>query len=135
MTFLDPGRFGSHVWDDSLTICIPHTYAVQGPLQVASGATGYLPHFFMPVPPAQTCALVGVRGMIRTPSDSVTVEIQQNGSAITGMTGISLTSSPSTTYLTNFVDVFDNDHFCVVVTAIGTAPDGLSLTFYFNYQL
>ena len=134
MTFLDPA-FSQHPWTDSLTICVPHTYAVQGPLGVQSGATNYLPPFFMPVPPSQTCALVGVRAMIRTPSDSVTLSIQQNGTAITGLTGIVVTSSPATTYLTNFVDVFDNDHFGIDVTAIGTAPDGLSMTFYFNYQL
>ena len=118
-----------------VTIAIPHTYAVTGPIVVPSGATGYLPTFFMPVPPGQTCALVGVRYMIRTPSDSCTIEIQQNGTNITGMTGLSVTSSPTTTTLSTAMDVFDNDHFNVVVTAIGTAPDGLSATFYFHYQI
>ena len=120
---------------DPVTIAIPHTYAVSGLLAVASGATNYIPHFFMPVPPGQTCALIGVRCMIRTPSDSATVSVSQNGTGITGLTSISVTNSPATTYLASFVDVFDNDHFGVAVTAIGTAPDGLSVTFYMNYQL
>ena len=118
-----------------VTIALPHTYAVSGPIAVTSGAAGYLPTFFMPVPPGQACALIGVRYMIRTPSDSCTIEIQQNGTNITGMTGLSVTNSPTTTTLTSALDVFDNDHFGVTVTAIGTAPDGLSVTFYFNYQI
>ena len=119
----------------ALTLAIPHTYAVQGLLAVASGATNFLPNFFVPVPPGQTCALVAVRAMIRNASDSVTLKIQQNGADITGMTGISVTNSPATTTLASFIDVFDDDHFGVIITALGTAPDGLSLTFYFNYQV
>ncbi len=122
-------------WPDNPIICVPHTYAVTGLVTVPSGATGYLPGFFVPVPTGQVCALVAVRYKIRTASDSVTFSIEQNGTGLTGLTGLSATNTATTTVLATATEILDDDEFAVVVTAIGTAPDGLAVTFYMNYQL
>ena len=101
------------------------TYSVSGVLQVPSGATGYLPPFFMPVGGSQGIALFAVRYMVR--SGSATMNIQHNGSNIA--TGLSVTTTATTTSLLQAVA--NNDTFQPVLTAVSSA-DGLSCSFYFQ---
>ena len=107
------------------------TYGVSGPLAVASGGANYLPPFFMPVPSGQSENLVGIRAVIRA-GTSATITIDQNGSAITGLTGINVTTTATTTLLGTPVAVADGDAFAPVITAVSGTPDGLSLSFEFD---
>jgi len=114
------------------TFELPYTFSVSGPLAVASNGTNYLPPFFWPVPSGQTVQLISVVGMTRSTSTTTTIDIYKNGSTVTGLTGLSITSSPSTTTLSSPLSVSNNDYFQPKITAIGGTPDGLSLTFFFK---
>ena len=103
---------------------LPFSYAVSGVLVVPSGATGFLPPFYWPVPSGQTVNLVSVRYAVR--SGTATLNIQKNGSNIA--TGIAVTSSPATTAVA--ATVANNDSFQPVLTAVSSA-DGLTVSFNF----
>jgi hypothetical protein len=101
------------------------TYSVSGTLVVPSGATGYLPPFFMPVATGQSIRLYAVIYEVR--SGTATINIQHNGSNIA--TALAVSSSPATTSVS--ASVANNDTFQVVITAVSSA-DGLSCSFYFT---
>lgn len=104
---------------------ISHTYAVSGTIVVPSGATGYLPPFFMPVASGQGVALFGVYTLLRAGTADLTIE--QNGSAIA--TSVPCSTTPTFTPIEALVG--DNDRFQPVVTSVSTA-DGLTCSFYFG---
>lgn len=99
---------------------ISHTYAVSGTIVVPTGATGYLPPFFMPT----SCLLLGVMTEVR--AGSLVLTIEQNGGSIA--TGVPAGTSPTFTAIPHSVAA--NDSFQPVVTAV-TGADGLSCAFYF----
>ena len=107
------------------------TYVVSGTVAVPSGATNFLPPFFLPVPAGQTWTLMGVRAMIRA-GTSATVAIQQNGVSIGGLTAVVVTTTATNTLATTPSPVTDGDYFAPVVTAISGTPDGMSVSFYFQ---
>lgn len=121
-----------------IVLALPHTYAVQGLINVASGATNYLPTWFCPVPAGQRAFLIGVRGKVRAGSCTLDVVQGHPGSSptsVAGMTSLSITTTPATTYLATAVEIFDGEEFGVVIDTITSTPDGLSLTFFLNYKL
>ena len=101
------------------------TYSESGTLAVPSGATGYLPPFFMPVGTGQTVSLYAVIYEVR--SGTCDINIEHNGAAIA--TGLAVSATPATTAVS--ASVANNDTFQVVVTAVSSA-DGLSCSFYFE---
>jgi len=119
------------VWASSAptSLTLPYTYSVSGTLYVPSGSANYLPPFFFPVPSNQTVTLVSVIGMVR--SGSCDLSIDKNGTGITGLTGLTFSTSASTHTPTSTVTVADNDYFAPVISSVSSA-DGLSLTFYFK---
>jgi len=106
-------------------------YSVSGLLGVPSGSLSFLPGFFFPVPGTQTAHLVGVRAKIRG-GTSVTLAVQQNSSNVTGLSSLTITTTPASTAATSTPSVADGDYFAPVISSIGTNPDGLSLSFYFD---
>lgn len=101
------------------------TYSVSGTLVVPSGATGYLPPFFMPVASGQSISLYAVIYEVR--SGSCDINIEQNGTAIS--TGLAVSTTPTETAVS--AEVANNDTFQVVITSVSSA-DGLSCSFYFE---
>lgn len=101
---------------------VSHTYAVSGTLVVPSGATGFLPPFYMPANQGVTC--FNIRCAVR--SGSCTVNAQHNG--VTFST-IAVTTTPTDHPVS--VVVANDDSFQPVITAV-TAADGLSFSFYFS---
>jgi hypothetical protein len=108
------------------------TYSVSGALAVPSGATNYLPPFFKVFPSNVTYTLIGIEAMVR--SGSCTISIDQNGSAVSGLSAVSVTTSATTTNATSPASVTSGDYFSPVITAVSLA-DGLSLTFIFGKTL
>lgn len=100
---------------------ISHTYAVSGTIVVPSGATGYLPPFFMP----SVCTLIGVVTLLR--SGSLDLDIQRNATNIA--TGVP--ASTASTFTSIPASVAANDSFQPVVTSVSSA-DGLTVSFYFD---
>ena len=119
--------------DDPPLYYFPYTYAVTGAIAVASGATNYLPPFFYPCIGGQQVELYAVRG--KTRSGSLTLDIQQNGSGITGLTSLSFSTTVSTYYPSSQIVVGDGDYFSPFIDTITSTPDGLSLTFIFSIWL
>ena len=119
---------------DTIVLRVPYTYSVSGLLAVPSGAVSFLPGFFFPVPATQTAKLAGVRAQIRG-GTSVTLAVQQNGSSVTGLSSLSVTTTPAFTGATSTPSVADGDYFAPVISAISNTPDGLSLSFYFDITL
>jgi hypothetical protein len=109
-------------------IQIGHTYALQGPLVVGTGAANDVPPFRVPV----TGMVKLVRVVGATLSNSCTIDIKQNGSGVSGLTGLSVTTSATTFTPSGSVTVADLDSFDIVITAISGSPNGLGLTFCFD---
>lgn len=142
-----PGRVLRSVGDGTpgarwATLVVPgeSTYSVSGNLVVPSGATGYLPPFFVHVPAGQSRFLVGVMGMIRG-GTSVTGTFYHGlagtalpGTAIGGLAGLvySTTVPTSSTAPTVPEQVFDGDYLHFVPTAVSASPDGLSCSFFWE---
>ena len=101
------------------------TYSVSGVLSVPSGATGYLPPFFMPVASGQSISLYAVIYEVR--SGTCDINIEHNGTAIA--TGLAVSATPTETAVS--AQVANNDTFQVVITSV-SAADGLSCSFYFE---
>lgn len=112
------------------TTRIGHTYSISGALNIASGSTGYIPPFFVPVPAAQTCIFRGVRAVVR--SGSLQAQLTQNGSTISGLGAVTITTSATTTAPAVAPSVADGDQFGLLISSISGGPDGLSATFYFD---
>lgn len=117
---------------NSGTIRIGRTYCVQDTLSTASGGTDYIPHFEVPVPTGQTVNFIGISCSVRALNGgTVTAEIDQNGSAVAGLSAVSVTASEAETDATTPVPCADGDLFAPVLTVSG-APDNLSMTFIFD---
>jgi hypothetical protein len=115
-------------------ITIPATYAWSGPVLVPSGATGFMPPLSFPVPSGQSAELIGVFASIRS-GTSVTLAVNQNGSAVSGLSALVVTTTGTYTAATTPPSIANNDQFAPVVSAISGTPDGLSLTLYFQITL
>ena len=102
------------------------TYSVSGTLAVASGATNYLPPFFVPVEAGREVDMFGVVGMVR--SGSAVIAIQKNGSTLGS---ISVSTTPSLLLLSGSPIVSSLDYFAPVISSVSSA-DGLSLSFLFT---
>ena len=111
------------------------TYSVSGLLAVPSGATNYLPPFFYPTYSTNTVTFLGVIGLVRG-GTSVTLNVQQNGSNVTGLTSKTITTASSGLLAPTSTTTVNNlDYFAPVITAISGTPDGLSLTFVFQISV
>ena len=103
---------------------ITKSYTVLGPL------TAYtLPGFSMSVPTGQTVSLVGI--IAKLSAGTCTIDTLQNGSGITGLTAVSVSTS-STGYVppTNPTSVADLDFFAVTIASPSSTGD-LSFDFVF----
>jgi hypothetical protein len=115
----------------TVVIRVGNSYSVSGLLAVASGATNYLPPFFAPVPAGQTVKFAGIYAVVRS-ATSVTVSINQNGSGVTGVTAVVVTTTAGFTAATTPPTVSNGDEFVPVISSVSGTPDGLSITFFFD---
>jgi len=114
----------------SLPLMSAHTYAVSGPIVVPSGGMNYFPPFFEPVATDTTKTLVSVWYVVR--SGMVTFSIGHNGTAIAGLSNLTAGVDAAAATPTSTVDVTNGDLFSVVVSSVSSAPDGLSVSFFFE---
>lgn len=117
--------------NDSRWSVLPYedrTYSLSGTLGLPSGATNFLPPFFKSVAPGNSVSLIAIRCVLR--AGTATFSINQNGTAVPGLSAVSVTTTASYVTPTVAVNVVDGDLFAPVCTAVSGA-DGLSLTFIF----
>jgi hypothetical protein len=102
-----------------------YTWSISGTLAVASGATNYIPPFYASVDSGVTVKVIGVRYVCRV--GTVTVALNQNGSAVSSMSALSCTSSVTHTSAGTPPSVADGDVFAIVLSSPSSA-DGLTVT-------
>ena len=112
------------------------TLIVPGPLVLAQGGVNYICPLIVPVSANEIVALVGVRGFLRDGA-TATMNIQQNGASISGLSGASaplINTSPGASpfYLSSGLNVSDGDYFSPVFTSFRGTPGNLSLCFVFD---
>ena len=110
---------------------IPFADSVSGLLAVPVGANNFLPPFAFPIPAGQSATLAGVFAQIRGGTNCV-LAVNQNGGAVSGLGAITVTTAGTYTAATTPPAVANNDLFAPVIASISAAPDGLSLTLYFD---
>jgi len=108
-----------------------HTYAVSGSLGIANGAVNFLPPFFEPVAGGTTKTLVSIWYTIRA-GVSVTFAVEHNGVTIGNLGAVVATPNALSAAPTAPVSVTNGDMFAVVMTATSGAPDGLTVSFFFE---
>jgi hypothetical protein len=134
-----PG-WGVAVWDEGTMAWVQlpgtggsfkfsQTYAWTGLVLTTAGATGYFPPTYIPVLGGTTCDLVAVKYAIRGGTNA-TFTVNHNGSAISGMTGLTATTTPALTSFTT--SIADGDAVNIDVTGGAGGPDGLSVSLYFE---
>ena len=126
--YTSTGFQNAGVWagGNSGSFQITKSYTVLGPLIAYT-----LPGFSMSVPTGQTVNLVAV--IAKLSAGTVTADALQNGSGITGLTAVSVTTS-STGYVnptTNPTPVADLDFFAVTLSSPSSTGD-LSFDFVFE---
>ena len=99
-------------------------YVVQGTIGVPSGATNYIGPHIIPV----NGQLLSVTGLVR--AGSLTLDIHQNGSAITGLTSLAISTTVATHTPTNTTLVSVGDALQPVVDTVSSA-DNLTLSFVY----
>lgn len=112
-------------------LVVPHTFTLSGTVLVPVGQTDYVCPFFLKVPSTQTVKLISARHRINS-GTSATVKLQNNGSDITGFTGISVTTTAADTDPAD-VTLANNDLLSLVVTAVSGTPQNLSFTLFLEY--
>lgn len=111
------------------------TYSVQGNVSVPSGNSNSLPPFFAPVLTNVTNARL--RGAMSVcESGSLTFSLNQNGTAIAGMSGLNVTSTESALLTpTGTITFAQGDLIQPVVTAVSSPqPIGWSLVIWIDVQ-
>jgi hypothetical protein len=107
---------------------IPFSFAVQG-LLVASGGENTPPPFPMPVPDGQIVKITAVRHKILG-GTSCNVDFQRNGSAISGLSGITINTTAASDVLSTPLELSNNDELGIYINSIDDAPYGLMAAFY-----
>lgn len=120
---------GNHTHTVTKTVRISHTFSISGTLAVASGATNYIPPFYISVPGGTSATIAGIRAKVR--AGSVTVNVTKNGTSVTGLSAVSVTTTAATTNATGGNTCADGDEIAIVLSSPSGA-DGLSVTIYLD---
>lgn len=116
------------------TFRISHTWTISTPA-VPSGATAYIPPFFVSLPVGQTATIYGARHRIRG-GTSATWTISHGtpdaGSTVTGLSGIASTTTPATTTASGGNTLANGDAVQLVLSAVSGSPDGLTVTVFLD---
>ena len=110
------------------TYRIPHTWGISGDIGVANGQTGYLLPMFISLASGQSASLVSCRHRLNA-GGTVNFTIYRNGTALTGFTNITASTTATTTDPSN-ISLASNDMISVEVNSITGSPQNLSLTIF-----
>ena len=117
------------------TYRLVHTFTISGTVAVPSGATNYIPPFFVSLPAGQTAVIAGARHRIRG-GTSATWTISRGtvdaGTAVTGLTSIASTTTVTTTSATAANTLADGDAVQLVVSAVSGAPENMTVAVFLD---
>jgi hypothetical protein len=106
---------GGNKWGTAVsTVSIP--LQVLGDIEVADGATNYIPPIIVEVPDGCEVTLVAVWGVLR--AGSCVIDIDQNGSGVSGLTGLTITTTNTRFTPGSPTPVSNGDLFAPVVDSI-----------------
>ena len=117
--------------DPDKTVVLPHTWAIAGEIEVASGDDDFIVPFSVPVPAGQTVKVIEARYFINS-GTNCNVKIQKNGVDLTGFTNLTVTTTPSGVDPADQT-LADNDRLALVVNSVSGSPNNLSFTLYMEY--
>jgi hypothetical protein len=109
------------------TVRLPHAWALNG-----TGAVDTLPGFYVSLPAGQTAKIVAAR--YATASGTATVSVRRNGTNLTDLTGLAVSSTAATTDEDPDVTLADNDYIDLNITA-ASSPVDLRLTVWVEYTV
>lgn len=109
------------------TVRIPHTWAFKG-----TASTGEMPGFFVSLPTGQTAKIVAAR--YATESGTVTAQVRKNGSALTDLTALSVSSTAATTDEDPDVSLADGDYIDLNLSS-ASSPVDLRFTVFVEYTV
>ena len=107
---------------------IPHGWAIAGEIKVASGDTDFINGIYLNNVTGQTMQITGYAGVINS-GTSVTLDVEDDGSGITGFTGLSITTTPATATPTAQT-IASGSLVAIVVSSVVGTPKNLSFTIF-----
>ena len=110
---------------------VGHSYLISGSIAIPSGETDFIVPFFVSLATGQTATLVKARHSINA-GTSVTINLQRNGSTITGYSGVTVNTTPSNTTASQAIS--DDDEIALVVTGVSGSPFNLNFTIFIEYS-
>jgi hypothetical protein len=121
--------------DPAKTYRIGHSYLIPGEIRVQSGTTDYILPFYVSLATGESKKLAKLTYLINS-GTSVTFKVQRNGVDVTGLTGLSATTTAaSTTVPSGGLVLADGDCIQLVVTAVSGAPQNLTATLFIDYTV
>lgn len=109
------------------TIRIGHGFAIKG-----TAANGEIPGFFVSLPTGQTAKIVAAEHA--TESGTVTAQVRKNGTALTDLTALSVTSTPTLTDEDPDVSLANRDYIDINLSSASTPAD-LRITVFVEYTV
>ena len=109
------------------TIRIGHGFAVKG-----TAANGEIPGFFVSLPTGQTAKIVAAEHA--TESGTVTAQVRKNGTALTDLTALAVTSTPTLTDEDPDVSLANRDYIDINLSSASTPAD-LRITVFVEYTV
>lgn len=113
---------------------IPHTFTITNEVKVASGDLYVILPFAVSKPDGQTIKIKKCIHKILS-GTSAAVKLQKNGSDITGLTGISVTQTKTTTTPASDILLANGDEIALVVTTVTGTPKNLYFTLSLEYSI
>jgi hypothetical protein len=113
---------------------IPHTFTITNEVKTPSGDLYVILPFAVSKPDGQTIKIKKCIHKIFS-GTSATVKLQKNGSDITGLTGISVTQTKTTTTPASDILLANGDEIALVVTAVTGTPKNLYFTLSLEYSI
>jgi hypothetical protein len=113
---------------------ISHTFTITNEVKVASGDLYVIMPFAVSKPDGQTIKIKKCTYKILS-GTSATVKLQKNGSDITGLTGLSVTQTKTTTTPSSDILLGDGDEIALVITAVTGTPKNLYFTLSLEYSI
>lgn len=112
---------------ETKTIRIGHGFAIKG-----TAANGEIPGFFVSLPTGQTAKIVAAEHA--TESGTVTAQVRKNGTALTDLTALAVTSTPTLTDEDPDVSLANRDYIDINLSAASTPVD-LRVTVFVEYTV
>jgi hypothetical protein len=118
-----------HTWRFS------HSWLVVGDIRVPVGAADYIMGMYLPptgITGTGAAKLVGLRYKLFS-GGPATISLLRNGAAVTGLTGLSVTTVQSQTILGTLVALTNADELRPLVTAVAGTPVHMQMSVYVDY--